>query len=176
MFGEIVHSDNANRTFTTPIVIDTTVSAPMKNISPTVLPTFRGISLENPDQFLFEFKLLCRTYDYEHDNKKLKLFPSTLKDNALRWFMGLAVDSITSWAYIEKVFLDKYQEYYRVKDRKDELFRIKQGDDESLEDYLDRFLFVQNRCRITIEEDLAKTIFLRGITDSSLDMLNLMGK
>ena len=63
-----------------------------------------------------------------------------------------------------------------MKDRKDELFRIKQGDDESLENYLDRFLFVQHRCGILIEKDLAKTIFLRGITDSSLDMLNLMGK
>jgi len=142
MSGETIHGGNANRTFTTPIVIDTTVSAPMKNISPAVLPTFRGLSLGDPDQFLFEFKLLCRTYDYEHDNQKLKLFPSTLKDNALRWFIGLAVDSITSWADMEKVFLDKYQEYCKVKDRKDKLFQIKQGDDESLEDYLDRFLFV----------------------------------
>lgn len=56
----------------------------MKNISPTVLPTFRGLSLEDPDQFLFEFKLLCRTYDYEHDNQKLKLFPSTLKEET-KW-------------------------------------------------------------------------------------------
>ena len=109
MSGATVQGGNANRTFTTPILIDTTVSAPM-NISPAILPTFRGLSLEDPDQFLFEFKLLCRTYDYEHDNQKLKLFPSTLKDNALRWFMGLAVDSITSWEDMEKVFLDKYQE------------------------------------------------------------------
>jgi len=48
-----------------------------------------------------------------------------LKDNALRWFMGLAPDSITTWAEMEKVFLYKYEEYCRVKDKKDELFRIK---------------------------------------------------
>lgn len=31
-------------------------------------------------------------------------------------------------AEMEKVFLDKYQEYCKVKDGKDELFQIKQGD------------------------------------------------
>ena len=35
--------------------------------------------------------------------------------------MGLALDSITRWVEMEKFFLDKYQEYYRVKYKKDEL-------------------------------------------------------
>lgn len=45
-----------------------------------------------------------------------------------------------------------------------------------MEDYLDRFLFEQNKCGTTIDVDLAKTIFLRGIITSSLDVLNLMEK
>ena len=39
-----------------------------------------------------------KTYDYAEDEQKLKLFPSTLKDAALRWFMGLLGNSVTTWA------------------------------------------------------------------------------
>lgn len=54
----------------------------MKNISPSTLPHFHGLNSEDPDTFLFEFALICRTYDYTFDDQKLKLFPSTLKDAA----------------------------------------------------------------------------------------------
>jgi len=70
----------------------------MKNISPSALPHFHGLTSEDPDTFLFEFTVICRTYDYITDVQKLKLFPSTLKDAALRWFMGLLGHSITTWA------------------------------------------------------------------------------
>ena len=38
--------------------------APMKNISPSVLPRFYGKVVEDPDKFIFEFDILCRNYDY----------------------------------------------------------------------------------------------------------------
>lgn len=56
----------------------------MKNISPSALPHFHGLTTEDPDTFLFEFVVLCRTYDYAEDKQKLKLFPFTLKDVTLR--------------------------------------------------------------------------------------------
>jgi hypothetical protein len=34
--------------------------APMKNISPSSLPNFNGLSSEDPDTFIFEFDVLCR--------------------------------------------------------------------------------------------------------------------
>ena len=61
----------------------------MKNISPLVLPCFYGKAVEDPDEFLFEFDILCRSYDYTTNAQKLKLFPATLKENVLRWFMSL---------------------------------------------------------------------------------------
>src|ERR1700733_10110762 len=66
----------------------------MKNISPSALPHFHGLTTKYPDTFLFEFVVLCRTYDYTEDEQKLKLFPSTLKDATLCWFMGLPGDSM----------------------------------------------------------------------------------
>lgn len=67
----------------------------MKNISPSSLPHFHGLTLEDPDTFLFEFVVICRNYGYTTDEKKLKIFPSTLKDEALGWFMGLPGDRMS---------------------------------------------------------------------------------
>jgi len=36
----------------------------MKNISPSALPHFHGLTTEDPDTFLFEFVVLCHTYDH----------------------------------------------------------------------------------------------------------------
>lgn len=69
---------------------------PMKNIQLSALPNFHGLSSEDPDEFLFEFDILCRSYDYVSHNQKLKLFPTTLKGNPLRWFMGLGAQAITT--------------------------------------------------------------------------------
>jgi len=36
----------------------------MKNIPPSTLLNFRGVSSEDTDAFLFDFNMLCRSYDY----------------------------------------------------------------------------------------------------------------
>ena len=63
----------------------------MKNISPSALPHFHGLTThfhglttEDSNTFPFEFVVLCWTYDYAEDEKKLKLFTSTLKDATIR--------------------------------------------------------------------------------------------
>ena len=63
---------------------ETNKDTKMKNISPSALPHFHGLTTEDPDTFLFEFVVICRTYDYTNDEQKLKMFPSALKDAALR--------------------------------------------------------------------------------------------
>ena len=77
--------------------------APMKNIPLSALPNFHGLSSEDPDEFLFEFDILCRSYDYISNAQKLKLFPATLKGNALRWFMSLGGHVITTWDQMKKI-------------------------------------------------------------------------
>ena len=36
----------------------------MKNISPSTLPHFHGLTSKDPDTFMFEFSIVHRTYDY----------------------------------------------------------------------------------------------------------------
>ena len=69
----------------------------MKNISPSVLPNFHGNSFEDPDEFIFEFDILYQIYDYISSEQKLKLFPPTLKGNALWWLMSFDIETIMTW-------------------------------------------------------------------------------
>jgi len=61
----------------------------MKAIPLQSIPTFHKMIIEDDDAFLFNFDVPFRGYDYTTDPQNLKLFPSTLKGAALRWFMGL---------------------------------------------------------------------------------------
>lgn len=99
-------------------------STPMKNIPLSTLPNFHGLSSEDLDEFLFEFDILCRSYDYVTNSQKLNLFLATLKGNALRWFMSPGRHVITTWDQMKEKFLAKYQDYCRTRERKDELFKM----------------------------------------------------
>jgi len=48
-------------------VSDRAPNISMKNINPSILPTFHGMSIEDPNAFLFEFDILCRSYNYIDD-------------------------------------------------------------------------------------------------------------
>jgi hypothetical protein len=111
------NDENTISTLVFPIYdIPTWGMAPMKNIPLSALPNFHGLSTEDPDEFLFEFDILCRSYDYTTTMQKLKLFPATLKGNALRWFMSLGGENISTWGQMRHLFLNKYQDYYRTRE------------------------------------------------------------
>lgn len=88
--------------------MDPDTQVQMKNISPSALPHFHGNVHEDPNSFLFYFDILCRSHDYSSNAQKLKLFPTTLKDVTLCWFMGLGGNTISSWEQMKRVFLSKY--------------------------------------------------------------------
>ena len=111
----------------------------MKNISPSILPNFHGLRNEDPETFPFEFEFLCRTYDYIRDPQKLKLFPPTLKDGALKWFMRLGTCNIRTWEEMKNVFLEKYKDNCMPHNLKDEVFKMMQKEDEILEDLVEIF-------------------------------------
>lgn len=58
--------ENVEQTFGFPI-LDLAQNMNMKNINPSILSTFHGMSTEDPDAFLFEFDILCRSYNYIND-------------------------------------------------------------------------------------------------------------
>ena len=86
-------------------ILDISINVSMKNIQLSSLPTFRGMSIEDPNLFLFEFDILCRSYNYSDDAQKLKFFPATMKYSALIWFMSLGENKILSWDQMKNTFL-----------------------------------------------------------------------
>jgi hypothetical protein len=147
----------------------------MKNINPSSLPHFHGLVSEDPDTFLFEFAVICKTYDYTTDEQNIKLFPSTLKDSTLRWFMSLEGNNITSWDQMKNTFSEKYRDYCRARDTRDEIFRMTQGPDESLEDFEEIFQLSYKRAHnCTLDEDSLKLVLLRGVREDLMETLNLL--
>jgi len=130
------NNDNNFKTYSTITTIEFPIrdiegEAPMKNIPLSSLPSFQGMTVEDPDTFLFEFDVLCRSYDYISDAQKLKLFPAILKGEALRWFMGLGSAFIRTWNDMKETLSSKYQDYCRTMDLREEVFRMTQKEDES---------------------------------------------
>jgi len=63
-------------------ILDPTIVVQMKRIPPSTLPKFHGMITQNLETFIFEFDILCHSYDYSSYAKKINLFPPTLKDVA----------------------------------------------------------------------------------------------
>eukprot|EP00253_Pinus_taeda_P006459 PITA_06459 len=157
-------------------IVDEESRTTMKNISPSVLPNFYGLRSEDPETFLFEFEVVCRTYDYMEDAQKLKLFPSTLKGAALKWFMGLVTQTIRTWNDMKQTFLDRYLDYCMPTNHKDEVLKMVQKEDENLEDLLERFQYNLKRAKMSnLDEKTLKAILLKAIRDEWIDILNMMG-
>ncbi len=128
-------------------ILDEDTTLTMKNISPSILPNFHGKINEDPETFLFEFEVLCRSYDYLHDAQKLKLFLATLKDSPLKWFMSLGTNSRT-WAQMKEAFFEKYKDYCMPHSIKDGLFKMVQKEYENIEDFFKRFVYNIKRGKV----------------------------
>ena len=61
--------------------------------------------------------------------------------------MGLGGNTESSWDQMKRLTLNKYQEYCKTREIQDEIFTIIQGDDETLEYYLEIFLYILQRSK-----------------------------
>ncbi len=79
------------------------------------------------------------------DALRVRLFPLSLSGSAFTWFSSLPYNSINSWADLEKQFHSYF--YSRIHEMKlSDLTAIKQRHDESVQDYIQRFREMRNRC------------------------------
>jgi hypothetical protein len=110
-------------TYTTPSCLRLLdITATHYEIKPSTiqsLPTFLGLTHENPYDFLSEFQTICSTIQFTgftEDALKMHLFIFALKDRAKHWFQSLEPDSITSWDQLQQVFLKQYFPIGRIND------------------------------------------------------------
>jgi len=149
----------------------------MKNISPPILPNIHGFRSENTKTFLFEFDMLCRSYDNLHDAQNLKLFLVTLKDVTLKWFIGLGIISIRKWEQVKATLLEKYKDYCMPHNIKGYVLKMIQKEDENIEHFIKRFSYTVKTGKVNHpNEETLKALLLKYIRDEWIDILNIMDK
>jgi len=71
------------------------------------------------------------------------VFPLTLKGASLSWFMSLGRNCTQTWEDMKNEFLEKYEDYFQAGE---DTIGITQGENESFEDYVERFRYnLQNQ-------------------------------
>jgi hypothetical protein len=91
--------------------------------------------------------------------------------------MGLGGGTIKSWDEMKQAFLTKYQDYCRTRDLKDEIFQMTAKENESLEEYVERFQYNLQRSPYgTLLSEVLKVTMIKGMKDEWVETLNLMGK
>jgi hypothetical protein len=89
--------------------------------------------------------------------------------------MSLGEHTILSWDGIKETLLQKYQDYCRPSDARNDIFKMQHSKEESLEDYLERFLYNYQKIKqFSLDTATLRTIFLKGIRDDYIEVLNLM--
>ena len=96
-----------------------------------------------------------------------KGFPLTLCGAARQWFRLLKSGSISSFVQLSRAFVTHFRAARSVKRPKSYLFTVKQGNDETLKDYIARF----NEEALCIEgcnDDLMLSAMMSGLKPSKL--------
>ena len=64
-----------------------------------------------------------------------------MKDAGLRWFMSMQGNSIENLEQVKDTFMERYRNYCKYKDTREEIFKMIKVENESLEYFKERFQF-----------------------------------
>ncbi|CAM8972573.1 unnamed protein product [Rhodiola kirilowii] len=113
------------------------------------LPKFSGTRGESATTHLQRLHGICQNLKpngVNVDDFKLKAFYFSFIDSANDWFLSLPSGSIRTWAQMQKKFLDKYYPAGRAMQVRRQLQDIKQGPNETMYDYLEKFNRLERSC------------------------------
>ena len=109
------------------INIDNNVNFEFKSGFIHLIPTFNGLTGEDPHTHLKEFHVVCvgmKSNGVDEEQVKLKAFPFSLKGAAKAWFFSILPGSIGTWNDMKKIFLEKYFPASRVANIRKEICGI----------------------------------------------------
>lgn len=97
---------------------------------------------EDPDDDIAQYKQRMHTTDvnqYQREACMCKSFGSSLAGPALQWFVNLLNGSISSFAKLQDLFIERFSSSRKIKKKSDDLYTIKQRMDEPLRSSVARF-------------------------------------
>jgi hypothetical protein len=162
-------------TYTTPSCLRLPdITATHYEIKPSTIksiPTFLGLTHENPYDFLSEFQTICSTIQlagFTEDALKMRLFVFTLKDRAKHWFQSLEPNSISSWHQLQQVFLKQYFPIGRTNDTRRAITSITQYEGEPFHETWERLKDLLRSCpHHAVPKWQLVQSFNDGLTESS---------
>lgn len=92
----------------------------------------------DPEEHLMKFESLCLLHQYS-EGVKCRVFLTTLSGPAQQWFKQLPRSSIHSYEDLREIFLHQFVSSKKSTKNSLYLTTIKQGNNESLRDYMTRF-------------------------------------
>ncbi|CAM8905471.1 unnamed protein product [Rhodiola kirilowii] len=113
------------------------------------LPKFSGAHGESATTHLQRLHGICQNLKPNRvhiDDFKLKAFYFSPIDSANDWFLSLPSGSIRTWVQMQKKFLDKYYPAGKVMQVRRQLQDIRQGPNETMYDYLEKFNHLERSC------------------------------
>lgn len=77
---------------------------------------------------------------------------------------------------MQKTFSDKYKDYCRSNEIKEEIFRMTLGLDETLEDYEEIFQLIYRIANCTLDHESLKLVLIQGIREDVMETLNMLSR
>ncbi|XP_052489929.1 uncharacterized protein LOC128042574 [Gossypium raimondii] len=107
------------------------------------------------------------------DQIKLRAFPFSLADSAKEWLFYLPPGSITTWADLSRLFLNRFFPASRAAELRRKIVGIRQKEAESLYDYWERFKKLCASCpQHGITEQSLLQYFYEGLKPMEMNMVD----
>ncbi|CAL8174985.1 unnamed protein product [Prunus armeniaca] len=142
----------------------------------SILPTFHGLSTDDPNMHIAEFLMGCKNIlvkGFSAESIKLRLFPYTLKDQARRWLLTLPSGSISTWNQLSEKFLNKYYPASKTLDMRTQILSFAQKPNEEFHEAWERFKELNRKCPHSgISSTDQVHIFFRGLNMTTKTLVN----
>ncbi|CAN6725504.1 unnamed protein product [Malus baccata var. baccata] len=169
------HTTNIPSCITFPAVEEGTAFE-IKQHMLNILPTFHGLSSDDPNLHIAEFLMGCKNIlvrGFSAESIKLRLFPYTLKDHARRWLLTLPFGSINTWAQLNEIFLNKYYPASKTLDMRTQILSFAQKPNEEFHEAWERFKELIRKCPHSgINTTDQMHIFFRGLNMTTKTLVN----
>ncbi|CAN6716139.1 unnamed protein product [Malus baccata var. baccata] len=171
----IAHTANIPSCITYPVVEEGSAFE-IKQHMLNILPTFHGLSSDDPNMHIAEFLMGCKNIlvrEFSAESIKLRLFPYTLKDQARRWLLTLPSGSISTLAQLIENFLNKYYLASKTFDLRTQILSFAQKPNEEFHEALERFKELIRKCPHSgINTTDQMHIFFRGLNMTTKTLVN----
>ncbi|CAN6544237.1 unnamed protein product [Malus baccata var. baccata] len=171
----IAHTTNIPSCITYPAVEEGSTFEIKQNML-NILPTFHGLSSDDPNMHIAEFLIGCKNIlvrGFSAESIKLRLFPYTLKDQARRWLLTLPSGSISTWAQLSEKFLNKYYPASKTLDMRTQILSFAQKPNEEVHEAWERFKELIRKCPHSgINTTDQMHIFFRGLNMTTKTLVN----